>query len=255
MADRLEQRLAALAAEVEFPPTPDLAPAVAARVGQAAPRGARMRPARRSLALALGGAGAACRRAPGRSRRVRDAVGDLLGLDGATVERVPRLPASPGGLELGRPVTLTQAREGAAFRLRVPHDAATRARPTRCTFAATAGWRRPRLLYRPRAACRRRRGGRGWPADPVPRRPRARPGREVHRPGHRHRRVRVGSATGFWIEGPHSFAYRDAGGVDAHRRAAPRLGKHPALGRGPVLLRLESELPLRRALEVARTVR
>ena len=72
-------------------------------------------------------------------------------------------------------------------------------------------------------------------------------------PGTGTRRVRVGAAPGFWIDGPHAFGYRDADGVV--RIEDRRLAGRTLLWReGPLLLRLESALPLRRALEIARTV-
>lgn len=72
-------------------------------------------------------------------------------------------------------------------------------------------------------------------------------------PGTGTRRVLVRGERGFWIDAPHTFAYRDVDGtvrVDDRRLA----GRTLLWRRGPLLLRLESGLPLRRALEIARTV-
>ena len=106
MPEPLEQRLEALAAEIEFPPTPDLAAAVLPRVA-ATPSRRRRRllpgagrasvPARRALVLALAAlallAAAAAAVPP-----VRNAVRDLLGLGRALVEHLrgsrPRRAAS-----------------------------------------------------------------------------------------------------------------------------------------------------------------
>ena len=241
MPDRLEQRLAALAAEIEFPPTPDLAPAVAARLGEPAPRRRRMRPARRSLALALARARAARGRA-GAVPAVRDAVGDLLGLDGATVERVPRLPASPGEIDLGRPVTAGEAaRELGAPPAHAARCPARRA-PRRLPARPRTGRRRPRssigglLLTQFRGDLN---------PDLVA---------KFIGPDTGTRRVRVRGAPGFWIEGPHSFGYRDADGLI--RIEELRMSERALLWtQGPMLLRLEASLPLRRALEIAREVR
>lgn len=240
MPDRLEQRLAALAAEIEFPPTPELAPAVAERIRRAAPRRRRMRPARRSLALALLAlallaAGAAAVPA------VRDAVGDLLGLDGATVERVPRLPASPGAIDLGRPVTSDDAARELGVRLRAPHDALLGA-PDGVYLrghgqTAQVTFRYPGLLFTQ------------FRGDLSPNLV-----AKFIGPDTGTRRVRVRGAPGFWIEGPHSFGYRNARGLI--RIEELRVSQRALLWtQGSMLLRLEARLSLRRALEIAREVR
>ena len=199
-----------------------------------------MRPARRSLALALAAlallaAGAAAVPA------VRDAVGDLLGLDGATVERVPRLPASPGGIDLGRPVTARRpAASSWASGLRVPHDARLGAPDgvyLRGRGPVAQRRSRPAGLpaHRPRAL-----------PDPVPRGPEPRPDRQVHRPGHRHEaRARATARPGSGSRGrtrsaiatPRADPHRGAAPVREHpaldergRAAAPRVGPTPATG-------------------------
>ena len=73
-------------------------------------------------------------------------------------------------------------------------------------------------------------------------------------PGTGTRRVRVRGDRGFWIDGPHTFGYRDPNGLV--RVEERRLAARTLLWRsGRQLIRLESELPLRRALEIARTVK
>ena len=246
MPDRLEQRLAALAAEIEFPPTPDLAPAVAARVAPSAPRRRRARPARRSLALALA-ALALLAAAAGAVPAVRDAVGDLLGLDGATVERVPRLPASPGQLDLGRAATLDDAAEALGFRPRLPHDRGLGI-PDGVYLRGRGRLAQVTVLHRPsrdlpRVLLTEFRGD--LSPDLV---------RKFIGPGTGTKRVSVNGSQGFWIEGRHSFAYRDANG--AIRIEDQRLAESTLLWTsGHVLLRLEAELPLERALEIASGVR
>jgi hypothetical protein len=259
MPDRLEQRLEALAAELEFPPTPDLAAAVLPRVAGTRPRrsglraGGRLTPARRSLALALAAlallAAAAAAVPP-----VRDAVRDLFGLGGATVERLPRLPAAPGTFDLGRPVSVADARERARFELRRPRDAELgspdavymRGRPplVQVTLAWRPGPGLPRIEAGP-AGLLFTQFRAGLDPDLI---------QKFIGPGTGSRQVRVGPSSGFWLEGPHSFAYRDPDGqvrIEERRLAADTL-----LWRsGPLLLRLESRLDLQRTLEIARSIR
>jgi hypothetical protein len=253
MPDRLEQRLAGLASEIDFPPTPDLVGPVSARIGVAPRRRRRLVPARRTLALAVVAlavlAAAAAALPP-----VREAVRDVFGIGGVTVERVPRLPAAPAGLELGRPASLSTARRVAGFELREPDD-----RMVRSPDAVYVRGRPPvvqvTLAYRPRPGLPRITAAavgliltqfRG-DIDPDL-------AQKLLAPGTGTRRGRIGSASGLWIEGPHTFAYRDArGNVRAEER---RLATNTLLWReGRVLLRLESRLGLRRALEIARSLR
>lgn len=123
----LEDRLRALAADVEWPPTPDLAAAVERRVagGGAERRGAaeRRRFARRrrlaiafALALLVPAAGALA------FPSARDDVLEWLGVKGATVTRSQDLPPA-GGLrveDLGRRVSLAEAGQVAGFPPAVP---------------------------------------------------------------------------------------------------------------------------------------
>ena len=176
MPDRLEQRLAALAAEIEFPPTPDLAPAGRPRASaEAAPRRRLVRPARRSLALALA---ALALLAAGRG-------------SGARRARRGRRPTRSGRSH-GR---ARAAASGLARRDR-PRPARHARRGRRAAGLPAARAARP-----PAGGTRRRVPARPWPPglshpglpalaralpDPVPRRPEPRPHRQVHRPGHRH---------------------------------------------------------------------
>ncbi|MEA2380436.1 MAG: hypothetical protein QOH72_407 [Solirubrobacteraceae bacterium] len=115
----LERRLAMLRDEVAWPPTPDLASAVAARVAseprRAAP--ARLWPALRPATLALAAVVVALviagtlAAAPG----VRARIADWLGIGAVRVERVERLPdVGPAtDLGLGPRTTLAAARRTA----------------------------------------------------------------------------------------------------------------------------------------------
>jgi hypothetical protein len=127
MNGELGQRLTALGAALEFPPTPDVAPAVLARLPT---RPRRRLPARRTVAIVLAGtlllAGAAMAAPPS-----RHAILQVLGLRGVKIERAPRLPPVPAGtrtalkLGLGRAIPLASARHAASFTALLPPGSPT----------------------------------------------------------------------------------------------------------------------------------
>jgi len=140
----LEARLRALAADVEWPPTPDLERAVRARPAARAPAGRSRR--RRLLAALLAAlvllpaAGAVA------FPRARADVLEWLGLRNVTVRRVPAPPpAARPELEadLGRLVTLARAERAAGFAAALP---AALGPPDRVRLGA----RRISLVYAPR---------------------------------------------------------------------------------------------------------
>ena len=112
----LERELASLGDVVEWPPTPDVASAIRDRL---APR--RATPWRRMLAVVLvllAGAAAV--------PDVRAAVGRLLGFAGGErIERTEEVPSNAPRLDLGRPVTLAEAKRRAGFHVGVPSGAGT----------------------------------------------------------------------------------------------------------------------------------
>ena len=117
MAD-LERQLRQLGAEVEYPPTPQLARAVTQRLAGEGVESRRPRPSWRPLsaraallaaALVLVLVGSVVAAVPA----ARDALLDLVGLRGATVERVPSLPddvEAQLGIGLGGPRRSSQPR-------------------------------------------------------------------------------------------------------------------------------------------------
>ena len=116
----LERMLTGLGRELDYPPTPDLATAVAGRLAPAPPARRRLLPAagfRRALALALIAllvlAGAVVAAVPS----ARDALLELFGLQGATVERRATLPDPPDlrPLDLGRRVKPAEAARELGF--------------------------------------------------------------------------------------------------------------------------------------------
>lgn len=117
----LERALRDLGGDVEFPREPDLVAAVGRRLrAEPAPR---RRPSFAGRPLALGLAVLAVAVAAALAvPQTRAAILDLLGIGGATIERVETLPpAEERGLDVpGRPVSLAEARRAAAFELREP---------------------------------------------------------------------------------------------------------------------------------------
>ena len=113
--NELERRLVDLGRELEFPPVPDLAPRVRARL-----TGRRGRRRRLVVALALLSAVVAGALAV---PQARSALWRLLQLDGVTIERVPELPTVTVSTPffLGERVSIGDARERVGFRLREPH--------------------------------------------------------------------------------------------------------------------------------------
>lgn len=121
MTDELEQQLQALADRLVLPPTPNVVPAVLARLPERRTR--RTRPAGRVIAVALAAAlilAGAAMAVPA----TRHAILRVLGLRGVRIERVPRLPPLPPGggtkLGLGRRIPLAHARHAASFTALLP---------------------------------------------------------------------------------------------------------------------------------------
>jgi len=112
----LEQRLVALGSALDVPETPNLAPAVLARIGA--------RPARRTrgVVLAFAVVVVASLLAALAIPDARSALARFLHIGGARIELVDRLPAVPTTppeleLALGQRVTLDQARAQSSFPL------------------------------------------------------------------------------------------------------------------------------------------
>ena len=278
----LEQALADLGASLEFPPTPDLAAAVAARVDQGPDRA----PARARSA------GALLRRPRGLARRwpalagwrrlavaglavlllaaavlvaspgTREAVARRLGLHGVGI-RVGGPPpptvttSTPGtrDLGLGERVTLDEARRRVGFPVLVP---------------AAAGYGRPDVVYVDQAVPA---GGRvdlvyrarpGLPASPftdaglLVTEFRGQPAPEFLKKVTvmgMVQEVTVGGEPGYWFSGePHFFTYRDARGN--LREEQTRLAGNTLIWqRGDLTLRLEGQLSREEALRIAGSMR
>src|SRR6476469_9801468 len=124
----LERRLRQLGVEVEYPATPQLAQSVTRHLADAGVESRRPRLGWRPLsartallavALVLLLAGSVVAAVPA----ARNALLDLVGLRGATVERVPALPddvEAKLGIGLGHPTTLESAQGSIAFEPLLP---------------------------------------------------------------------------------------------------------------------------------------
>jgi hypothetical protein len=251
----LERTLSAIGAELQYPGTPDVAPAVAERVRDRRPPA--RRPASRSLAIALAlllvSAAAAFAAAPS----VRHSVLDWLGLRSVHIHRVPKLPALPpgpagGDLGLGTRTTVAGVRSHAGFPLLVP-----RALQLDEIYLADAPLgKRVSLAYAPR---------RGLPRSPDTHvgmlitefrgeQPAGFLEKTLGR-GTTARKVTVNGDPAVWISGrPHQILYRTPGGpvqADTLRLAGNTLiWRH-----GGVLVRIEADVPLATALRIAGSMR
>ena len=264
-ARRTERRLLTLAEEVALPPTPDIATAVSRRLLHERPDAtqpaalssrwrARVRPAPRLLMVVLAvlalGAGAAIAASPG----LRDSFLELIGVRGARIQEVPKLPAGPRqpGVELGPRTSLVEAERRADFplrRIRRPGFLA----PDRVHLRDVDGTPIVTFAFAPR---------RTLTASPYTgagllfTQFRARVDDTLLRKlaaGTRVERVRVTRARGYWLEGGrHTISYRSRRGALGPARLA---GNVLIWQRGPVTLRLEGEFSKARALRLARSVR
>jgi hypothetical protein len=264
----LERTLTRLGRELEYPPTPDLATAVAGRLraGEAAPPAEERPHVRRRLVLPRGGlrralvlalvatlllAGTVVAAVPS----VRDAVLEFFGLQGATVERTATLPAPPAErpLDLGRRSSLAAAADRLAFVPLVPADPGE---PDAVYTSGAARGGELALAYRP---------GPGLPRASTTRlgllvtefRGDFHPDfvGKLAGPGTRVERLRVDGRPAIWIEGAqHFFFYRDEHGNIVERGL--RLAENVLLvEHGSVLVRLEGAFDRRRAIAVARSLR
>jgi hypothetical protein len=228
----LERALRELAREVEFPREPDLAAEVGRRLrAEPQPR----RPValiRRPLALGLAVLAAAVAAAFA-VPQTRAAILDLLGVGGATIERVETLPpAEERGLDVpGGPVSLKQAQDETDLELRVPdgYDAVYLDRSFRGGMVSFA-WRDERLVLTQFHGV----------ATPYIEKS-AGPGTNI-------RQVEVDDAIGYWLTGRrHVVVFADDTGNVRERRVA---GNVLLWERGGVTYRLEGPRTLAQALEV-----
>jgi hypothetical protein len=271
----LEQALADLAASLEFPPTPDLAAAVTARLDEAPARrpaaparrrgrlaGLIGRPVWRRLAVAGLAAVLLAVAVLVASPGTREAVARRLGLRGVGVQLggppPPTVTTRPGerlDLGLGERVTLKEARRRVGFPVLVPGAAGLPQPAAVYVNEAVPAGGRVDLVYRARP---------GLSASPftdvglLVTEFRGQPTPEFLKKVAvlgMVEEVRVGGEPGYWFSGePHFFTYRDAAGNlrDEQTRLA---GNTLVWQRGELTLRIEGEISRQEALHIAESMR
>ena len=255
----IEHRLRRLGAQVEYPETPPIAASVVRRLEDegATPHHAPLgwRPLSRRTALLTGAlvlllTGTVFAAVPG----ARNAVLDLVGLRGATVERVRTLPADivarPGMFGPGGPSTLAQAPGALAFDPLVP---ATLGEPETVLVAAEPPpGGQLTLVYPPGVGLpRSRQTGAGLLINEI--RGDFAPGffGKMAPRGVRIERLRIGGRPAIWVRGLHQFQYLDREGNFRIERA--RLAGNTLLYQhGRVMVRIEGRIDLARAKAIAR---
>lgn len=256
--EELGVALVALGRDLDYPRTPDLARAVAQRLGRdsvlqpaavLAPFPG-MRSVRRAALLAaavvllVAGAAVAARFG-------------LRGVEIRLLETPPAVPTAPPGenLALGRPVDLVTAQSGVDYRIRTS-EIAVLGTPDGVFLDPLTPGGRVTFTYLPRS---------GLPRDAITglgmlvTQFRADPDEDLlvkeAGPGTTVERVTVGDADGFWIEGePHAVLYRDERGeplADTIRLA----GNVLVWQVGEVTLRLEADISRPEAVRIAESFR
>jgi hypothetical protein len=244
----LHEELNALS--VEWPATPDLAAAVAARLERPAPARRAWRPA---LAYGLAALAAAFAITMAASPDARSAVLEWLGLKSVKIER--REPTAPppqpgtlgSGLGLGTPVTLEEARRRSPF-LSLP-TAEGLGQPD----AIHLGGQSVSLVYGERPGfARSTTTGAAVLVQEFP----ARVGPFIEKTlgaGTRLDRLRVDGDPAYFITGAHGFAYE---GEDDVRFEQQRLAGNTLLVERPdgLLIRVEGDLERDRAVAIAESI-
>jgi hypothetical protein len=263
----LERQLTQLGREIDWPATPDLAPAVTARLRAAPaagpdllrsrlarPRARRRLPIGRPLVIALvallvlaGGVFAAV-------PSVRDAVLEFFGLQGATVERREELPPppKPRPLGLGERTTLSEVRKSLDFQPLVPSAAGE---PDGVYLDDLIPGGQLTLTYRARPGLPEARSTHlGLLVDEF--RGDIHPDYmgKIAGPATQISRVRIDGHRAIWIEGaPHFFFYRPPN--SDFREDRLRIAQNVLLlEHGRVLVRLEGAFGFARARELARSL-
>jgi hypothetical protein len=227
----LEQRLHRLGQELEYPPEPDLAPAVLVRLDRRPFPWRLVAVALAVLAVAVGAAFAV--------PQARTTILKWFHLRGVTVERVETLPPAVEPSQLGRALSRDAAERAVGFQLALP----PRSKPGRVYVLDGAlasvvlrAEGRPLLLSEYRAvdfALLKKSATAQTVIEPV----------------------LVNGEPGLWLEGgPHTLTYFNRRGEFRQRTVLIR-GNVLLWTDGPLTLRLEGRLTKARALDIARVIR
>jgi hypothetical protein len=261
MSERLAAEMAAL--EVAWPPTPDIAGTVLARLEEPAPAPSASPPRRRRLVPAFAWAAAAIVGAlaitMAASPSARSAILEWLGLKSVKIERraptatpQPRRSQLGSELVLGRAVSLDEARRLAGFRIRVP--GALPAPDAVWYDAPPPAGGRVSFVYRPqRGLTRSPETGTGllvsqWRATVSPVIQKSAGNAKLER-------LEVGGDPAFFISGePHGVAWLDENGqidFDEQRLAGNTLLVERSDG---LLLRVEGDISREAAVRIAQSL-
>ena len=232
----LERALVAMGRELEYPPTPQLAEAVAARLRERPRAGRAGLRSRRVALVAIAVFLLACGTVAA-VPAARNAVLEFLHLRGATIERRERLPdLPPGRIDLGPRTTLAAAERELGFEPLVP---AALGDPKGVHLYGEA----LTLDYRPRALVTELRG-------------------DIH-PAYAGKigaeatsleRLEVDGDRAIWVSGvPHFFFYRDEAG-EVRERSLRVAGNVLLLERGNLLVRVEGGFGRDEAVRIARSL-
>jgi hypothetical protein len=237
MISELERRLTTLGAALEVPPVPDLATLITPRLPERSRR--RGRPARRAVALAL----LAAVLLAGVAFAVpasRHAILRVLGLRGASIERVSHLPPAEGvqaaRLGLGQPISLSRARHAASFSALLPTGPAAAYLKHDVPGGRLSFLTGHLLLIEFRGS-----------AMPFI--------LKLIGPGTRAQRLQVNRGPGVYLSGaPHELLFQQANG--AVQADPTRLAGNVLIWQqGPLIVRIEGTHTLAQALMVARSLR
>ena len=239
----LEQQLIDLGSALEIPEAPDLVAAVRDRLPSRRARrirrpllGVRRRSLVLGIALAVLLAGTAAAIPP-----VRHAIERVFGINGAVVERVPKLPALPSGagttLHLGRAIPVADARHAASFTALLPPSGVSAAYVANDVAGGRISLTAGRLLV-------------------IEFRGTSRPFiLKMIAVGTRVIRARVGGEPAAYLEGaPHEVFFLDAHG-NARTDDVRLAGNVLLWQHGSLTVRIEGARSLRDALALARSLR
>ncbi len=253
----IEDRLAALRADIDWPPTPRIDAAVAARIAAEPRRGGRRRPfAGWALQPAVGTVAvialllvAAVLAA---SPDVRADIARLFGIGGVRVEHVRELPRlERGAPSLGKASSLAEAELSTGLEVTPPRALG---RPDAVFLSREAEDGVVTLAYRARRGLPAATGGLGLLLSVF----RGDSGIFVKKILERDRiaePVDVNGAQGYWIGGPHAVLFVQPSGAERVGEQPPRLAANTLFWMTPdgVTHRLETALPKAAALRIARS--